>query len=144
MERHEQRTSWCAPLHARTRWLPTRRYLGAQRLSRARSIITSRTMKLPEAYDVLGVQEGATVEEAKRAYKKLALLHPPDRSQDPDATEKMQRISAPAFRTLPLLSGTRLVEFLTYGSHLARSYCARTAEATTEGHWHLIADRDGE
>ena len=64
-------------------------------LRRARSIITSRTMKLPQAYDVLGVQEGATIEEAKRAYKKLALLHHPDRSQDPDATEKMQRISEP-------------------------------------------------
>jgi hypothetical protein len=41
---------------------------------------------LVEAYEVLGVVEGASEEEVKKAYKKAALRTHPDRNkQDPDA-----------------------------------------------------------
>ena len=45
-------------------------------------------------YTVLGVEEPATADEIKRAYKKLAQRHHPDRNQDdPGAEERFKQIS---------------------------------------------------
>lgn len=44
-------------------------------------------------YDILNIQQGASEEEIKKAYKKLALKFHPDRNKSPDATEKFKEIS---------------------------------------------------
>eukprot|EP00913_Durusdinium_trenchii_P012083 g11348.t2 len=44
-------------------------------------------------YRVLGIQEQATLPEIKKAYKDLSRRHHPDKSQDPNATARFQRIA---------------------------------------------------
>lgn len=44
-------------------------------------------------YEVLGIQKGASKEEIKNAYRKLALQYHPDRNKDPRAEEKFKEIS---------------------------------------------------
>ena len=39
-------------------------------------------MSKRDFYDVLGVQKGATEAELKKAYRRLAMLHHPDRGGD--------------------------------------------------------------
>ncbi|MFQ5896077.1 MAG: DnaJ domain-containing protein [Nitrospinota bacterium] len=49
---------------------------------------------LKDYYEVLGLPEGASQEEVKRAYRRLALLHHPDRNPgDPEAAERFKGIS---------------------------------------------------
>ena len=44
-------------------------------------------------YEILGVSKGATKEEVKKAYKKLALKYHPDRNKEDGAEEKFKEIS---------------------------------------------------
>ena len=44
-------------------------------------------------YDVLGVSNDADDVEIKKAFRKLSLIHHPDRNQDEDTTEKFQEIN---------------------------------------------------
>jgi molecular chaperone DnaJ len=45
-----------------------------------------------EYYDVLGVPRGASAEEIKRAFRKLAMKYHPDRNKSPDAEERFKAI----------------------------------------------------
>ena len=51
------------------------------------------------ALKTLGLERGASLDEAKAAFKRLALKFHPDKNSAPDAGEKFKVISA-AFRTV--------------------------------------------
>ena len=42
-------------------------------------------------YEVLGLAKGASMDEVKKAYKKLALLHHPDKGGDPEYFKRIVR-----------------------------------------------------
>ncbi|MGD6851193.1 MAG: DnaJ domain-containing protein, partial [Candidatus Bathyarchaeia archaeon] len=44
-------------------------------------------------YEVLGVQKGATKDQIKDSYRKLAMQYHPDRNKAADAEEKFKEIS---------------------------------------------------
>jgi molecular chaperone DnaJ len=44
-------------------------------------------------YDVLGIPKGASMDQIKQAYRKLALQYHPDRNKAPDAAERFKEIS---------------------------------------------------
>lgn len=46
-----------------------------------------------EYYDVLGVEKNASVDEIKRAYKKKAMEHHPDRNKDPKSEEIFKKLT---------------------------------------------------
>ena len=50
-------------------------------------------MKYRDYYEILGVDKNASQKEIKSAYRKLAKKYHPDISQDPNATEKFQKIN---------------------------------------------------
>ena len=55
--------------------------------------------RVPDLYGVLGVSRGATDEEIKRAYRKLARELHPDVNKDPQAEQRFKEITA-AYQTL--------------------------------------------
>ena len=55
-------------------------------------------MSKRDYYDVLGVQKGASDDELKKAYRKLAMKYHPDRnSDDPNAPDKFKEASEAYF-----------------------------------------------
>lgn len=46
-----------------------------------------------DLYSVLGVTKGASLEEIKKAYRKLALKYHPDKNKSPEAAEKFREVS---------------------------------------------------
>src|SRR5215211_7769551 len=56
-------------------------------------------MKYKDYYKTLGVERGASDEEIKKAYRKLARKYHPDVSKEPNAKERFQEVSE-AYETL--------------------------------------------
>ena len=57
-------------------------------------------MSKRDYYDVLGVKRGASAEEIKKAYRKLAMQHHPDRNADDNAAEQRFREVNEAYEVL--------------------------------------------
>jgi len=47
-----------------------------------------------DPYIILGISSAATFKEIKKAYRKMSMKWHPDKNQDVDTTEKMQKIVA--------------------------------------------------
>ena len=50
------------------------------------------TMSKRDYYEVLGLDRNATVDEIKKAYRKLARKYHPDVNKEPDAEQKFKEI----------------------------------------------------
>lgn len=77
------------------------------------------------AYQVLGVSESASDEEIVAAYRRLVMIHHPDRGGDPDeflavkkAFESLQN------RVCPLCKGTGRV-VVRQGAFVSKDFCPR-------------------
>ena len=46
---------------------------------------------MPNLYDVLGVSKGADTNEIKKAFKKAAMIHHPDKGGDPEKFKEIQK-----------------------------------------------------
>ena len=57
-------------------------------------------MSKRDYYDVLGVSRGASAEEIKKAYRKVALKYHPDRNQGDKAAEEKFKEAAEAYEVL--------------------------------------------
>ena len=44
-------------------------------------------------YDILGVQQNSSVDEIKRAYRKLSFIHHPDKNNSPESTQMFQKLA---------------------------------------------------
>ena len=56
-------------------------------------------MKKKKCYEILGLSDNASIDDIKRAYKKLAIKYHPDKNKHPKAEEKFKQIST-AYNTL--------------------------------------------
>ncbi|HWP87309.1 MAG TPA: DnaJ domain-containing protein, partial [Burkholderiales bacterium] len=56
-------------------------------------------MKYKDYYSILGVERGASADDIKKAYRKLAHQYHPDVSKDPQGEEKFKEV-AEAYETL--------------------------------------------
>src|SRR5438552_9283998 len=68
------------------------RFMPEAHLGLPRSRLRSMTSKR-DYYEILGVPREADVDELKKAYRKLALQHHPDRNKEPGAEEGFKEIS---------------------------------------------------
>lgn len=44
-------------------------------------------------YDILGVQQSSSVDEVKKAYRKLSFIHHPDKNNSPESTQMFQKLA---------------------------------------------------
>ena len=68
-------------------------------------------------YDILGVEKGATAEQIKSAYRRMAMKYHPDRNSDPEAQETFKKINA----AYEVLGDEQLRREYDHGSSRARN-----------------------
>ncbi|XP_047736959.1 protein HLJ1 [Hyalella azteca] len=78
-------------------------------------------------YKVLGVEKNASTADIKRAFKKLALKHHPDKSDDPKASEKFMTITT-AYETLFNEEKRKAYDRMGHDAYEASKKAGRTPE----------------
>ncbi|XP_027342286.1 dnaJ homolog subfamily B member 8 isoform X2 [Abrus precatorius] len=92
-------------------------------------VVRARSGESP--YEVLGVSPSATVDEIKKAYRKLALKYHPDVNKEDKAQEKFMRIKH-AYNTLVNSSSRKKYDSGNRGSDFSRRSRSRNAQAAEE------------